>query len=327
MKTKRTKKFPLIILMLVLISVFTTGCGYLWNDVETHEVGAKLNRNQIQMCVGPGNYTGWGWFDELKSYSIATLTFEVEDPEVATADNQLVGVRITIQARRKGDCEATRAFFSTWAHLLNDDKLKETIDATAREGIKNGVRGFTLTELLNDRNGLAIAISDQLKEDAGKYSTDIVNVTIENVAISTKYAAQLQKTAQLKAQEDFQDRRQALIEKTASADLFEREQQQLVLAEQLKVERAQTDVNVEIATREGKVIAAKNAIYIDNEYAFQLERLRLLANVLNGKTIYFMDTDAPLTLFLSDVSEEDYVPVPVSVPAPQDDLPDEDVGH
>jgi len=293
----------MILVLVAMLAVATSGC-YFWKSVETDEVGAQLNRNRIETCVPAGVYTKVNWFARLKTVSVATLTFEVEDPEVATADNQLVGVKITIQARRMSDCDSTTAFLTNWTRLLNDEVLILTIDATAREGIKNGTRDFTLTELLNDRDGLANAISAQLEEDTIKYATEIVNVTIENIALDPVYVAQLQETAQLKAEEDFQIRRQGLIEIQAETDLFERQQAQLVLSEQLLVEQAQTEVDIEIATREGQKTLARQEVYLLNDRAFELEQLRLLADVLGEGVTYFIPEGTDLTLFLSELTGE-----------------------
>lgn len=300
-------------LLVVLLSILSSAC-YINGDVKTDQVGAQLSRNAVKGCVGPGVYTDWGWFSDLREVSVATLTFEVEDPEVATKDNQLVGIRITIQARRKGDCESVKSFLSNWSHLLNDEKLVETIDATAREGIKNGTRLFTLQELLDDRNGLASGISDQVKQDAGKYSTEIINVTVENVAIASEYAATLQKTAQLKAEEDFQKRRQTLVKQQAETDLYERQQQQLVLAEQLKVEQAKTEVEVEIARRAGEIVAASNQVYVDNEFAYYLRQLELLAQIFGDKQVFwFLDPNTDLTTIFNG---SELLPIlPVETPA------------
>jgi len=293
------RKSILVLLVFAIMSMFMAGC--YWNDdVLTDQVGARLNKNAVEQCVGPGVYTDLGWFADLKEISIATLTFEVSDPEVATSDNQLVGVKITIQARRKGDCDSVKAFLSQWSHLQTDEVLVQTVDATAREGIKNGVRGFTLTELLNDRNGLAEAILGQLTEDANKYHTEIVNVTIENIAIDKQYSDILQRTAEMNAEQDYEMERQALIEQKAETDLFERQQQQKVLAEQLLIEEAQTLIDVEIAERAGAIIEAEKAVYSLNAEAFELEMMRLLANVVGEGTVYFLPVGTDLTTIFAD---------------------------
>lgn len=285
-----------ILPLILLIAVLMTGC-YVNADVATDQVGAQLDENAVKACVGAGVYSDWSFFSDLKTVSVATLTFEVTDPEVATKDNQLVGATITIQARRKGDCDSVKGILQNWSHLLDNAQLQDTIDAVAREGMKNGVRDFTLTELLDDRDKLAESIIAPLRTDAEKFYVEIINITVENIAIDPEYAQVLQATAKLKADEDYQKRRQALIEQQAQTDLFERQQQQLVLAEQLKVEEAKTAVEVEIAQRAGEIVAASNQVYIDNPQAFALEQLRLLEGILGEGTVYFIPAGTDLTTY------------------------------
>lgn len=300
------KKKLTIVLLALAVMVLTSGC-YFWKSVRTNQVGARVVKNEITECVGSGVYTNVRLFRKLYTYDVATLTFEVEDPEVATQDNQLVGVKITIQARRKADCESNKAFHTNWNHLLNDNTLIQTIDANAREAIKNGTRGFTLMDLLDDRNGMADAILVQLTEDVGKYNVQIVNVTIENVSIAPEYAQVLQDTAKLIADEKYQKQRESLIEQQASTDLFEKEQQQLVLAEQLKVEEAQTLVEVEIAERAGEKIQAQQAIYLTNDKAYTLELVSRLGNVFGEGAFWFVPEGTDLTLLLSELAGEETV--------------------
>lgn len=280
--------------LMLLAAMVLAGC--YWNyDVEQSEVGAQFKRNTIVNCVGAGLWSDTSWYADIQKYSVATLTFEVNDPEVATSDNQLVGVTVTIQARRKGDCDSVKSFFSNWTHLLDDTILLETIDATAREGIKNGTRLFTLTQLLNDRNGLSNAITEQLEQDASKYNVDVVNVTIENVALDPAYVEILQQTASLNAQQDQALRQQALIEQQAETELFKINQAITVANLQAELERAQTEVDVEIARREGEVIAASNQVYEQNSRAYSLAVLEKLSQIFDGKTVYFVPEGTDLT--------------------------------
>lgn len=283
-----------VILFSLLLSLFLGGC-YWGADIEQDEVGAHFDRNALINCLGPGRYSDSSWWAELKRYSIATHTFEVNDPEVATSDNQLVGVTITIQAARKSDCDSVRSFYSNWSRLLDDSILLDTIDATAREGIKNGTRGFTLNQLLNDRNGLSDAITTQLEQDASKYNVDIINVTIENVALDPAYAAILQQTAQLNAQQDQAQRRQSLIQQEAETEQFRIQQEIIIAEQQLVLEQAETNVQVEIGARAGEVVAAAQRVYSQNPQAFQLAVLERLAEIFNDKTVYFIPEGTDLT--------------------------------
>jgi|WetSurSiteA1Bulk_404760.scaffolds.fasta_scaffold00361_8 hypothetical protein len=292
---------------LLVVGLLLSGC-YINEEVDANEIGVKMNAGRIEACVGPGVHTAWGWFDDLKQISSATVKVNVGDPEVATQDNQLVGVEITIQARRMTDCDSARNILTNWNALVDDQALVDTIDATAREGIKVGTRSFTLTQLLDDRNSLAQKIEESLVGDANLYSVMIVNVIVNNIAIDPSYAEQLKEKALLTAQIETELRRQDLIKQTASNNILEQERRTAVLQEQVKAEQAQTNVQMEIANRAGKMIAAENQVYITNSYAFDLEKLRLMKEILGDKsTFYFIPEGTDITMLWNPSS---VVPVP-----------------
>jgi regulator of protease activity HflC (stomatin/prohibitin superfamily) len=249
-------------------------------------MAVQLEDGEIKSIQGPGGRYSGGWFETLVTVDIDTITFSVEDPEVLTSDNQAVGMRITIQARRKSDTESITNIVTNWYALTNNDQLKETISATAREGLKNGVRGFTLSELLNDRNGLGNAIREQLETDAAKYSVEIINVTVENVAPSAEYMKILSDKANLTAETAKELERQKLIAQQAANNILQAEKDVEVKEAQLLAEQAKTAVEVEIAKREGEKTAAAQEVYSLNAQAYELERLRLMALIYGDKTMF-----------------------------------------
>jgi hypothetical protein len=247
--------------------------------------------------VSSGVYSDSRFFADLKQISLGTVTFQVSDPEVTVKGNQLVGETVTIQARRKGDCESIKTLLTNWPTLIDDTQLISVITSTALESMKNGTRSLTLDELLNDRNVLAKNISDSLELDASKYSVDIINVTINNIALNPEYAAQLQAKALITAQTDTELQRQNLIKQQKANEQLEQDQRVLVLQKQFLAEEAQTAVDVEIASREGKKTAAAYQVYLDNPAAYELERLARLAKVLGDKaTVYFVPEGTDLSL-------------------------------
>jgi uncharacterized membrane protein YqiK len=293
---------------LLVVAFLLSGC-YLNKEIDANEIGVQMSAGRIEGCVGPGVHTAWGWFDDLKPISSATIKLNVADPEVATKDNQLVGVEITIQARRLTDCDSARNILTKWNSLVDDSALAETIDATARESMKTGTRSFTLQELLDDRNGLATRIQESLGEDSKLYSVQIVNVIVNNIAIESGYANQLKEKALLTAQIETELRRQDLIKQTASNNILEQERRAAVLQEQVKAEQAQTNVQMEIATRDGKMIAAQNQVYVTNQYAFELEKLRLMKEILGDKaTFYFIPEGSDITMLWSPNSVVPFTP-------------------
>ena len=301
----------LVLFLSLLVLLFTTGC-YFNDEIEQNQVAVQTNGGKIEGCVGPGGvYTDMGFFADLKEMNIDTLTFGVEDPEVATKDNQPVRVEITIQARRKWQsCDDVKNLFSNWLPLLQDQALIETVSATAKEGIKVGTRSFTLNQLLDDRNGLSTAILNALTEDASKYSVEIVNVTVEDIGLDPEYSQVLKDRAIITAQIDQELRRQDLLQQQAETNAFEQEQRIAVLQQQLVAEQAETAIQVEIASREGEVINAKNAVYLDNEAAFELEKLRLLKEIYGDKAVfYFIPGGTDIDLLLNQAGTPQVLPV------------------
>jgi hypothetical protein len=285
-----------LLLLVVGIAFLLSGC-YINREVQPSEVGVKLVKNEIQNCVTSGVYSGWGFWDDLTIVSMDTLTFKVSDPEVATLDNQLVGIEITVQARRNADCDSVKALLTNWSTLNNDEQLVNVITATALEGIKVGTRQFTLASLLDDRNGLSGKISEGIEADASKYSTSIINVTVSNIALATEYSTLMQDKALLTAEIDLELRRQDLIKQKASNDKLEQDQRAQVLAQKLLAEQAQTSVDVEIAKREGLKTAAAYQVYLDNPAAYQLEQLSRYSNIFGDKSVfYFLPEGTDLTM-------------------------------
>lgn len=283
-----------VISALVLLSIFLQAC-YIGQDVKANQVAVKLERNEIVGVVNAGVYTSWGFYDEMMVMDADTLTFSVEDLEVLTRDNQAVGVKITIQARRKTDDESVKNIFEKWSSTIDNNKLIEVISATAREGLKNGVRNYNLSELLNDRNGLGDSMTEQISQDVSKYSVEIINVTVENIAPSPDYMAILADKANITAETEKELERQKLIEQQASNDILQAQKTTEVKLEQVEAEKAITAVEVEIAKREGQVTAASQQVYTDNPQAFMLEQLRLLDAIFDGQTVYYLPEGVDLT--------------------------------
>jgi hypothetical protein len=273
-------------------------------------------------------YTDRDWYASLETLKVDAVTFPVEDPEVLTRDNQAVGVKITIQAVRKSDRASVENIFTRWNSIRDDQNLINTISATAREGMKVGTRNYTLSQLLDNRSGITNAegntagladdIQAALEEDVAKYSVEIINVTVENIAPSAQYMEILSQTANLTAQTEQEKRRQELINHQAANNILEQQKRVEVAEAQLLAEQAETSVQVELAERKGEVIAAQNAVYSLNPQAYELERLRLLKEVLGDKSVFYLPSDAILTLLQNFGSN--VAPLPVA-PVPQTTTP------
>lgn len=284
------------LLSLLMLLAVLTGC-VLNEEVATNEVGIIENGGQILRCVGPGFQTEGGWAD-LETYNVDPIIFEVKNESVATEDTQIVKVLATVQARRKGDCESTKLLYTNWASLLVDQNLITSISGVAAQAIKTGVRGYSLAELLDDRDGLATSIMTELQAQPLSAVVEFISVAVSDVDPDDTYVQLLQDKANLTAQIDLEARRQDLIEQQAANSIFEQEQKALAEAARLKAEQATTLVEVEIASREGQKTSAAYQVYVTNPQAFELERLRLLAQVYNDKTVIIVPEGSSQNLFI-----------------------------
>lgn len=288
------KKLNIVVVVSVILSMFLGGC--YWNEnVEANQIGVQMDKNAIKAVVPAGLYTDMGFWADLRVIDADTFTFKVADPEVLTSDNQAVGIEVAVQARRRSDDASVRNLLTNWATLTDNNNLIAVISATAKEGMKNGARNFTLSTLLNDRNGLADSMMKQIQIDANKYSAEIVNITIENVSADATYMAILKEKANVGVQTEKALKEQELINQQAKNAILQAENDQRVKEQQLSVQKAETDIQVEIASREGKKIAEQNKVYTTNQEAFELKRLELLKDVVGKGTIYFLPVGTDLT--------------------------------
>ncbi len=303
--------------VLALLTVLLGAC--VWNEpVGTSEQAVWVDGGKPGQCVGPGVYTGdiLNAYQELHQIRIDTMNFVISDPEVATSNNQLVGVDIGIQVRRKADCESLVGMLTNYPAIANDDaQVLNLITPSVLEGMKNGVRGFELNALLSDRNGLGSAINDSVAKDVNKFGLEIIAVQVKNVALAPAYVQILQETSNLSAQKDLKLREQDVIRQAAANAQFEQEQKALTLAKQLVAEQKQTEIDVEIAKREGAKTAASQQVYSLNPQAFELEKLRLMAKIFGDKTTYFLPFGTDVTMLMNGFMNN-VTPVPTAVPTP-----------
>lgn len=288
------KKIIVLLVFMTIMGMSLSGC-YINEEVKPSQMAVQLDSNRVVNVVGPGIYSDWGFFADLQQIDIGTITFSIDDPEVMTQDNQAVAVKMTIQAQRNNDKESMIGMITNWASLIDNNNMASTISATAREGMKNGVRSFTLNKLLDDRNGLSTAIREQLEKDTEKYSVKIINVTIENIGVNPDYMKILNDKALVRAETEKELQRQELIKQKANNDILQAQNDKVVLEQELLKQKAQTDIDVEIASREGKKIANQYDVYKNNPQAFQLELVRRWKDVFGDKTVYFLPEGVDLT--------------------------------
>lgn len=309
----KTLRMPAV---LIIVSLLLTGC-FVNDDVAVNEQGIVLYGGAFQYCLAPGVHSDWDFYADLVEVSMDTIAVEVSDPEVVTSpeDQKVVGVTVVVQVRRKSDCESLKTLLSNYGGLLNNDQVVVLVSSWTNEAIKNGTRQYSLQGLLNDRDGLATKILTALQLNATDASLQVVSVSVKNVDVDDTITTEWQKQAQIAEQVKTALRDQERIKQEAANAILAQEQKKLELEAQLKREEAQTQIDIEIAERAGQVVTAQNAVYASNPQAYELQRLRLLKDVLGGESvIYFVSDLAELNLILG-ANGQPVLPLP-DEPAP-----------
>lgn len=306
------RNYWLQLLVLTWVMLASAGC-YFQDGVAANQVGLQMDGGRVNNCVGAGIYTDFNFFADLRQIPADTSVFEYSDPQVSTNDKQLVGVTVTVQVRRKTDCDSLRNLVSNWSSIAdNNEQMGKLIGSLVNSSMKVGVYQFSLDSLLADRNGLAGKIEGDLRTELAKSSIEVTNVSIKDVAINAAYAKVLDDKALLTVQIETEKRKQDLIKQQAENARLEQDQKALTLAAQLSAEQAKTKVELEIAARDGALTSERNKVYQLNPAALELERLKLLQGVLGDKaTIYFITPGTNISLLLGQFSG---TPVPVIGP-------------
>lgn len=305
-------------LLLLLMSMVTTAC-YTWDDIPESSMGIGSDGGRLdQECKTPGVYSDWsGAYKKLREVPTGSLTFEVTDNAVLTLDNQVLKtVQIAIQIRRKKDCESIKDILTNWPSLATDDEeLIRVTKTQVGQGLKQAINKVNLSQFLANRTGVGQGVKDDLVPFAAKFDVEVISVSINDFDLDDAYVAKLETKAQITVDIDIAKRNQDLAIAQQETARKVQEERNLTLIEQRKAEEAQTLVDVEIASREGKKIEAANSVYQTNEQAFELRRLELLKGLLSASDkIYFVPEGTDLTLFISGLQG-------TAVPVPQNSAP------
>src|SRR5262245_61038344 len=84
-----------VIVVGILFLTFSRQFFYFLEKVEQQEVGVQFRNGSIYNIVGPGVYSDFGLYVDLKRVSSQAIPFNVEDDEIITKDKQRLGVVVT----------------------------------------------------------------------------------------------------------------------------------------------------------------------------------------------------------------------------------------
>ncbi len=276
------KVLPLCIGVLLL-----TGC--FWNaQIQTSQVGLIMSDGvKVDSVVGAGRYTQMGWFADIARVDVSSKTLEWEDPDLVTKDKQPISLKVGVTYRRDSQSKSVLQMWDTYrAEATNDEALQRQVLNRVPRTAKAVTTKFTLDEMLGiaetgGREFVQQELFDLLAPELTEVGVVLLDVGINDIGVDPEFLNLLKAKAQAQVKSE-------VAQETTKQ-----------LAEQLIQERAQTEIDLELARRENAVNEELAQVFADSPEYMELERLRLLANVIGrNDKIYFVPPGVDISLFL-----------------------------
>lgn len=258
----------------IILLVFSSNFYYLFERVEEQEVGVQFESGRIVDVVGPGVYSDFGFYVELRKISSQAIPFSIEDQEIITKDKQRIGLVVSGDIFRPNLAQKD-ILLDKWAEYRNvylDDQLAQSrVQALAQQAMKVcvGDRNFDDNVVGTARDELRNCIDSELSDLAANFGLQIENVVVPNVMLSPEVQAALDAIVQsrLATEKAAQDKLKAQAE--ASAEQARQEGEIRVQQSRIQEEAKQQTI---LAQLEQEKILAQKAV-IEAERANELAKV------------------------------------------------------
>ena len=285
-----------LVLALLTISVLGGGC-YCNARIAESEVGLVMPDGvRVSDVVGPGLYTDAGFYSDIQSIDASAKTLVWDDPDLVTADKQPIGLALGVTYARMRDTDSVKQLWSQYrAEATDDVALEQQVFNRIARVAKSVTAKYTLNEMLGvsgaESTGRQVVTQDLfelLESELAEVKIQLLDVGINNISPSSDYLGLLEQKSNAQV----------------AVEVAQEETKRL--HEQLEQERAQTEIDIEKARRDNLVNEELSKVYEQSPQYFELERLRLLQDVVgDNDKMYFIPDGTDLTLILG----ADVIPV------------------
>ncbi len=281
------------VVLLIVIPVLFGVSGqfvYLLETVGPGEVGLQLRGGQVENVVGPGVYSDFGLYVDLKRVSSAALPFSVRDEEIITSDKQRIGLVVTGDLFRPGTAQKD-VLLANWAQYsqvyLDDSVALDRAKSLVQQAMKVcvGSRKFDDAIIGTARDELRSCIDDETSKLADNYGLTVSNVVVPEVVLSPEVQAALDSivASRLATEKAAQDKLKAEAEALAEqarqegeirveqSRIQEEARQQTLLAK-LQQERLIAEQAVIEAEKANELLAAQQDLEINRALADAAEQ-------------------------------------------------------
>lgn len=273
-----------VIIVALILLTFSRQFFYFFEKVEQQEVGVQFRSGSIYDIVGPGVYSDFGLYVELKRVSSQAIPFNVEDDEIITKDKQRLGVVVSGDIFRpnlaqKDDLQRLWAEYS--GIFLDDELAKGRVQALTQQAMKVcvGDRNFNDNVVGTARDALRNCIDDELNTLAANYGLRVQNVVVPNVILSPEVQASLDAIVQsrLATEKAAQDKLKA----EAEAEAEQARQEGEIRVEQSRIQE-ETKQQTTLAKLEQEKVLAQKAV-IEAQKANELAQVEAQQAIIEAQ--------------------------------------------
>ncbi len=263
-----------IIAVVLLFFTFASRFYYMFEQVNADEVGVQFESGRIKNLVGPGVYSDFGFFVEMKRVSSRAVPFEVRDEELITKDKQRIGLVVSGNIFRPGiaDESIIRDLWAKYNSLFTrDEDSQARVIASAKQAMKVcvGDRTFDDSVIGAARDALRDCIDDELNELAFDFGLNVDNVTVPEVVLSPEVQAGLDRIVQLRLETE--QSRQDELKANAQAAAEQARQEGEIRVQQSRIQEEARQQKL-LAELDREKIEAQKAV-IEAERSNELTRV------------------------------------------------------
>ena len=236
-----------LVLLVVLAAVLSPHI-YLFTKIDAQEVGVRFRAGRIFRVVGPGVYSDFGWYANIKTVKVEAVTFSVTDPEVITQDRQRVGLEVSGDAFRPniGQVDTLTNLWPKYQRLYVDDEaLRARIIDLVLQAMKScvGDRSFNESVIGASRDELRLCVDSETNRLANELGLTVKNVAIPNVILAPEAQASLDRITQSRLDTELAQQDAIKAREQTAADQARQEGEvRVTLARQQEEVRQQTNL-------------------------------------------------------------------------------------
>lgn len=274
----------IIFVVLLFVLSFSSQFFYFFERVNPDEVGVQFVGGRIKGVVGPGVYSDFGLYVEMKHVSSQAIQFSVSDEELITKDKQRIGVLVTGDIFRPGvaDADLIQRLWPEYNQLyLAGDTARVRIEDRARQAMKVcvGNRNFDDNVIGSGRDELKECIDDELNILAENYGLSVANVAVPNVILSPEVQARLDEIVQSRLETEKAGQDKLRAEAQASAEQARQQGEIRIAQSRIQEESRQQKILAEL---EREKIESQRAV-IEAERANELARVEAQRAIIEAE--------------------------------------------